>query len=65
MYRQVILPERDILLDCMAICYLEIGSKCTVLAIEPPICYLGDPIVRNSAEENDKNVTIFVANGNS
>ena len=65
MNRRVILPKRDTLLDCMAICFLEVESKCTVLAVEPPICYLGNPIVGNTATENDKTVTIFVANGNS
>ena len=63
-YRQVILPTQDILLDCMAICFLEIGSKCKVLAVEPPICYLGDPNVGYTATENDKNVTVFFTNGN-
>ena len=64
MYRQITLPERDILLDCMAICFLEIESKCTVLAVRSPICYLGDQVGANSATSNDKNVTIFVADGN-
>ena len=64
MYRQVTLPKRDILLDCMAICFLEIESKCKVLAVEPPICYLGDPNVGYTSTENDKNVTVFFANGN-
>ena len=50
--------------ECMAICFLEVGSKCTVLAVRSPICYLGDQVLANSATENDKKVTIFVANGN-
>ena len=56
MYRQVYLNNQ---FDCSALCYFEVGSKCKIYAFQPPICYLGDPMLNNTASINMKNVTIF------
>ena len=56
MFRQVYLNNQ---VDCSALCYFEVGSKCKIYAFQPPICYLGDPMLNNTASSNMKNVTLF------
>ena len=56
MYRQVPVINQ---FECSILCYFEVGSKCKIYGFQPPICYLGNPTLNNTATANFKIVTIF------
>jgi hypothetical protein len=64
MYKQVNMTSQGLLSDCKIRCFFEPGSKCTVLAFESPICYLGDPRINDTISQIDKTVNLWTNYGN-